>query len=470
MRDPANQLLNVDNPTEKTSGPASLRQRVLNAGMWSLVGFALSMTIRLGSNLLMTRLLVPEMFGVMSIASTVMIGLAMFSDVGLKQNIVQSIRGNDPAFLNTAWTIQIVRGVLIWVVALCLCVVVSIAGRLNLFPPGSVYAVPSLPYVIGVLSISAAISGFESTKLFEASRGILLGQITRLEILSQLFGLACMLIWVFFDRSIWALVAGSLGASLSRTVLSHIALPGAKNCWRLEPRAFHEVIHFGKWILSASVLGFLVNSGDRLLLGGMVDAAILGYYAIASLFVAALEGVLSKILGDVSFPAFSEVVRNQTVNLKKTYYRFLVPIAVISYFAGGFLITFGQTLIGLLYDGRYSDAGWILQIISVVLLTVPFRLAQQLFLAMGMSRLQFYVVVIRLVSLMLATPIGFWFLGLNGALWGIVFSHVAYTPIIIYYIIRYHLFDLRIELYLLAMVPIGFGAGKMCALMVGYWI
>lgn len=443
---------------------------MLSAGIWSLAGFALSLLIRLGSNLLMTRLLMPEMFGVMAIATTVMIGLGMFSDVGLRQSVVQSKRGDDPDFLNTAWTIQIVRGVLIWGAALLLCVGLQIAARLGLFSADSVYAAPSLPYVIGVLSISAVISGFGSTKVFEASRGITLGRITRLEIFSQIFGLCCMLAWVTFDRSIWALVAGSLGGSLSRTILSHISLPGTRNHWRLEPNAFREVIHFGKWILMGSVLGFLVNSGDRLLLGGMVDATVLGYYAIASLFVGALEGVLSKIMGDVSFPAFSEVVRDKKVNLKKSYYRFLAVIAAISYFTGGFLITFGGTLISLLYDRRYHDAGWMLEITATILLTVPFRLATQSFLAMGKPRLQSDVVMVRLISLILATPIGFRLFGLQGALWGIVFSHFSYIPIIVYYNMKHHLFDIRIELYLLAIVPIGLAAGKVCALMAGYWI
>lgn len=232
---------------------------------WSLAGFAFSLIIRLGSNLLMTRLLVPEMFGVMAIASTVTVGLAMFSDVGLKQNIVQSKRGSEPTFLNTAWAIQILRGVLIWSVALCLCFVILVAGRLGKFPADSVYAAPSLPYVIAVLSISAVIAGFELTKLSEASRGIQLGRITGIEILAQVSGLVCMLAWVTVDRSIWALVAGSLCSSLSRTVLSHAVLPGIGNRWQWDGEAVHEVLHFGKWILISSVLGFLVNSGDRLL-------------------------------------------------------------------------------------------------------------------------------------------------------------------------------------------------------------
>src|SRR5581483_9669453 len=88
----------------------SLKQRVLNAGIWSFAAFAVSQVIRLGSSLLLTRLLVPEMFGVMAIAQMVMVGLQLFSDVGLKQTIIQSGRGSDPAFLNTAWVVQILRG------------------------------------------------------------------------------------------------------------------------------------------------------------------------------------------------------------------------------------------------------------------------------------------------------------------------------------------------------------------------
>jgi len=59
-----------------------------------------------------------EMFGVMTIATIIMIGLAIVFGPRFKANIVQSARGHDPHFLNTAWTIQILRGVLLWFCAL----------------------------------------------------------------------------------------------------------------------------------------------------------------------------------------------------------------------------------------------------------------------------------------------------------------------------------------------------------------
>ena len=99
-------------------GKMSLKQRALNAGFWSLAGYGFNQALRFGSNLLMTRLLVPEMFGVMTIAYVVMTGLAMFSDLGLRPSVVQSKRGSDPVFLNTAWATQILRGLLLGVLAL----------------------------------------------------------------------------------------------------------------------------------------------------------------------------------------------------------------------------------------------------------------------------------------------------------------------------------------------------------------
>lgn len=443
--------------------PISLKQRVLNAGIWSLAGFALTLVLRLGSNLLMTRILAPEMFGVMAIASAVIVGLSMFSDLGLKQNIVQSRRGKDPVFLNTAWTLQIVRGLTISTAAILMCFVILASRSRGWVPLGSVYADPVLPYVVGALSLWAAIAGFESTKLFEASREILLARITFLEILTQIFGVLCMLAWAAVDRSIWALVVGTLASAVSRAFLSHVLLPGSSNRLEWESESVYELLGFGKWILLASVLGFLVNTGDRLLLAGMVDSAVLGLYSIAALFVGSIEGVLTKLMNDVSFPALSEVVRTRRSSLKQNYYRFLTVIAGIAYFSSGVLMTFGQTLIDVLYDKRYHDAGWMLALTSAILLTVPFRLATQSFMALGVPRLQSDIVAVRLVSLLVATPIGFLWDGFGGALLGIVFSHFSYIPIIVYYNIRHRLFDARIEAYLIAIVPIGMLVGKLAA-------
>jgi O-antigen/teichoic acid export membrane protein len=446
------------------AGRTSLKQRVFRAGLWSFTSFTLNMALRFGSSMLMTRLLQPEMFGVMGMAATLMFGLAMFSDVGLRQSVVQSPRGTEPSYLNTAWSVQIVRGFLLWFLALCSSIGIFLANKAGYVSSESVYAAESLPYVIALLSISSVIDGFVSSKLFEASRGLTLGPLTRMEIIAQIVGLICMVVWTVFDRSIWALVAGNISSSLAKTILSHTIVPGVSNRWEWERRAVRELVHFGKWIFVSSIFSFLVNSGDRLLLGGLVNSTVLGLYVIASLLATSVEGILSRIMSDVSFPALSEVARERRSDLRQVYYRFFLVISSIAYIASGFFMTFGQSLISLLYDKRYEQAGWMLELLSTILLTMPARLSTQSFLALGMPGLQTTTTFIRLILLFVGTPIGFRLFGLPGAISAIVISHFASLPIIIFYNVRHQLFDLRKEIAALGFVLVGLGLGNLVSL------
>src|SRR5258708_12804137 len=76
-------------------------------------------------------------------------------------------------------------------------------------------------WVFGIVAISVKgiISGFDSTKLLEASRDLSLSQVTKIDLASQVSGLFVMIAWLLFDQSIWVLVAGSIGSTATKTVL-----------------------------------------------------------------------------------------------------------------------------------------------------------------------------------------------------------------------------------------------------------
>jgi O-antigen/teichoic acid export membrane protein len=445
----------------------SLKRRVLNAGAWAFVGHGAILTIRFGSNLLMTRLLAPEMFGIMSIASIVLVALAMFSDLGLRQFIVQSHRGHDPEFLNTAWAVQIVQGGLLWLGALGISLVIFFADQTGALPKESAYANPVLPHVVAVLSLGVLIAGLGSTKLHEASRKLTLGRIAQIEVLSQVAGLVFMLAWVSIDRSIWALVAGALFSTAARTVLSHAWLPGTTNRWAWDKIAIREILHFGKWMFLSSILGFLVNNGDRLLLGAMVSATILGVYAIAYLLFSVIELVVATLISEVAFPALSELVRERRADLKAGYYRFQVVIASLTYAVAGFLMAAGGAIVNVFYDSRYMQAGWMLQILAVGLLALPWRSASLCFLALGMPQIMSYTVAVRFVVLGLAVPVGFRMFGVEGAVWGIVLAQLSAVPVIVFHMIRNGLLNPRNELLMLLVVPAGMLVGKAAVLALG---
>src|SRR5262249_48881449 len=151
----------------------------------------------------------------------------------------------------------------------------------------------------------------------------------------------------------------------------------------------------------ASILGFLLNNGDRLLLGGLVDAALLGVYVIAFQIVATLDQFIGRIVGAVTFPALSEVVRERPDALQSSYYRFHNIVGTVAYFGAGVLTISGHALVGVLYDSRYAQAGWMLQILAVSLLSAPFQMSVQVFMALGRPRVLTSIIAIRLVALYL---------------------------------------------------------------------
>jgi O-antigen/teichoic acid export membrane protein len=440
---------------------------VIDASIWSLGGFGISQTIRFGGNLLMTRLLAPDMFGIMAVATVVMATLAVLSDLGLKQSVVQSRRGGDRAFLNTVWTIQILRGGQLALAALGVAGFVAVAQHYGLAPANSVYGDNRVPYVVATVSVTAIISGFTSTRLFEASRNLQIQRATLVEIAALVFGLVLMLAWIAVDRSIWALVAGGIASSAATAGLSHAVLPGHRNRLQWDRSAVQEVIRFGKWILLGSIIGALMTNLDRLLLAGLIDPAMLGVYAIAFNIYLVTEQLLMRTVSGIGYAAISEVVRNRPDNLQTAYYKLHAVVAVAAYSSFGLLSLLAPRLIALLYDARYADAGWMLQILSVGLLLVPSQLALQAFLALNRPKINAAITSIRLAIILGAMPIGFRVLGLPGALIGLVISSAICILVIAFFSVRLRFFNWRREIIPLPAIAFGMLAGKLILLLLG---
>jgi O-antigen/teichoic acid export membrane protein len=450
----------------KQSG--SLRQRIFRAGIWTLGGYAAGQALRLGSNLIMTRLLAPEMFGIMALANVVMVGLALFSDIGIHQSIVRSQAGRTPAFLNTAWTIQILRGVILWLVALSIAGAFYLLGHLRWFPADSTYANPALPGVVAALSFTALIGGFVSTRQATANRDLALGRVTLVELGSQIVALLSMILWAMIDRSIWALVAGTLIGSFAKTFLSHTVLPGEKNRFHLDRQIAREILGFGKWIVLSSVLGFLALNSDRLMLGGMIDAGTLGLYSIAIFIVGALQDVLARLGANIAFPAFSEVVRERPAALREVYYKFRLPLDAAALVAMGLLMSSGHLLISLLYDHRYQAAGPMVEILCIGLFEVRYWLAGQCFIALGKPKLMVPGIVIRLIVIFCFLPVAFSLWGLKGALWVIGVNTLFSLPLTIFLKVKCGLWNIRRELMVLPLLPVGYFLGLLVSQMIGW--
>lgn len=421
-------------PVPPTSKP--LKQRALRGSLWTILGFGSNQVLRFGGNLVLTRLLFPEAFGLMALVQLFMQGLQMFSDLGIVPSIIQNRRGDDPAFLNTAWTIQVMRGATLSLVA---CVIA--------YPAAQLYQEPLLVQLLPVAGLTAAISGFNSTKLATVNRSLQLGPLTLLELGSYSVGLITMvgLAWVY--HSVWALVIGGLVTTALKTGGSHYLLPGPKNSFCWERQAFKDLYQFGRWIFLGTLLTFLAGQGDRLVLGWVLDVKVLGIYTLAVALAAMPWQVIQRLVDRVLFPSYSEVYRESPEHMYAVLRRSRLIMIGCSWLASLVFIAFGQQLVNLLYDARYADAGWMLQIIACgSLVAVLSGTYDGVLLARGQSQLATVLLAIQIAIQFSAMALGFSLSGQHGLIIGIAASRWILYPFKMMFFVRLSLWQPEIDL------------------------
>ena len=95
----------------------SLKSKAVRGSLWTFGAFGAQRALSTGSFVALRWFLVPEIFGLMTIVNQVLTGLAMFSDFGIQPAVIQNERGDDRRFLDTAWSLQVARGLLLALVA-----------------------------------------------------------------------------------------------------------------------------------------------------------------------------------------------------------------------------------------------------------------------------------------------------------------------------------------------------------------
>lgn len=323
-----------------------LKARALRGSGLIAVSMVGSNLLRLASNLILTRILFPEVFGLMALVQVFIGGLEMFSDLGLKTSIMQSKRGDDPDFLNTVWTVQILRGFGLWLAAI-------------VFAPLAtwVYDEPLLMALLPVVGFRQVIAGFTTTNIATANRHLRLGRQVWAELGCQAFGIILTIILAYILRSVWAMVWAGLMAALFRVILFHYLMPGIRNRLHWDGSALGELFHFGKWIFLATVVGFIINQGDRVFLGAHISLAELGVYNIG-LFMGTIPFVLSKgVANRVITPLYRMLPPAESPANRRKLFRARRLMVAATLAISTALAFIGVPMIEFLYDPRYALAG-----------------------------------------------------------------------------------------------------------------
>jgi O-antigen/teichoic acid export membrane protein len=455
----------INHPPHHMSSPdtapalVTLKQRAGSAALWIGLGFSLTQAIRLGSSIVLTRLLSPDMYGLVAMGTVIISAVVMMSDFGFSLGVIRDRRGDDPTYLNTIWTMQLVRGVALSVLMNLAALAMLAAGEWMPGLLGGSYGDPRLPAVVAIMSLVPITAGLESTNLPRAQRALAMGQVVRNEVMTQITVTTLLIAVALHWPSYWVLPLGWLLYSAGTTALSHWNLPGPANRLGWNRQVAMEAWHFSKWILISSLLTFLFREGDRILLGGLVSTADLGIYAIGALLVNTSREVIYKLAAFVGMPALAEVMRENPERLKEAFRKCRWPIDAICVAAAGFFFAGADRIIEIIYDGRYSAAGHTMSLLALGLIAHRYTVVDQYLIATGETRQLFKRGVIQNITMYIATPLAFSLWGMTGALAGIVLAQTSVVPFMLKVQHDRGLLDWRLEFGTLAWFVPGWGLG-----------
>lgn len=452
----------VSQPAPTAAAP-SLRRRAVRATAWTLIGTYLGQALRLASNLILTRLLFPEAFGVMAIMLLVLQALNIFSEIGIQQMLIQSPRSQDRSFTDTAWTMQVIRGVLLWLATCLAAAGFHLAADAGLLSPDSAFADPRLVTLLPVVGLTLLAGGFYSTKLIALRRDMTLGYEAAFQLGQQLFQVLVMVTWAWFYPSIWALVGGTIIGAVAAVIGSHLLLPGPGNRFTWNRQAAAELFRFGKYIFVGTLFTFITLNVQRTILGSILSTDLFGIYAIALVLSTVILTAMDRVHGSVLFPLYSQLARrNDPAAMSGNIRRVRLRLLAISLPPMWVVAIFGRHIVEFLYDARYHDAGWMLQLLAVTtIITIVSLTLRPVMLAHGHANSHLAYSAISSIFLLICLLIGAFTGGVFGVLIGAAVGEVIGHVVLLGYVRRYGIWTPGLDFAALAIsavvISIGWG-------------
>ena len=412
---------------------SSLKKQAIKGTIWSIVGYGGSQVVRLGSNLVLTRLLVPELFGLLALVHTFVVGLAMFSDIGLRGSIIRSQRYQDPVFLNTAWTLQAIRGFGIWLVTIAIA-----------WPITAIYNDSRLLWLVPVVGFTSVISGFNSTSLITLERQLDIRKIAALQLSSQVINTGVMIVWACISPTILALVVGNFTSNIIQLLWSHKLNTEEKNGFEWDKKAVQEIISFGKWIFISTIMTFLARQADRLLLAKLLSFEFLGVYFIAFTLADVPQQIIRRISSQIMYPLVSRYATENRSNLREIILQkrkvLLGSLACLV----ALVVCFGDFAITILYDRRYHQAAWMLPILAVGLWPLILSLTiDKVLFVLGVPKYIAFGNFLKFIYMIIFIPLGIHYLGVLGAVLAISSNGIPFYMTVLYGLSKHNMSGIK---------------------------
>jgi len=133
-------------------------ERAVKSGIWVTLINVFDRILQLAKLVVLARLLAPSDFGLMGIALLTLAGLQQFSKLGIDTALIQQEEDDVDEYLNTAWSMKAIRGVVITGVAFVLAPYAA-----------QFFSEPRATDIIRVIALSPLITGLQNPGVMHLS-------------------------------------------------------------------------------------------------------------------------------------------------------------------------------------------------------------------------------------------------------------------------------------------------------------
>jgi lipopolysaccharide exporter len=333
----------------------------------------------------LARLLTPNDFGIVAIATTVLTVVASFTEVSLQPALVQCADPTDE-HVDTVWTMMLLRSLLIFT-----------AFAAAAWPLSLVYGDPRLFYVFVLTGVTGAFYDFANPRIVLATRYMSFMPLSKFQIYQKLFALVLTIVLAVVFRNFWAMIIGNAIGAIASSLISYWIIPYRP---RLTLSRASEIWGFSGWLFLNQICETLNWRFDQLAISFAVSKPNLGLYAMAdNLAVIPTREMTSPMSGAL----FAGIVatKNKPGGLRRSFIRVQGLITMITAPLALGLAILARPAVLFILGERWRDCAVFVMIFAMAYLLGAFTSAvRPLAMAAGATRLifirQLIVLIIRI--------------------------------------------------------------------------
>lgn len=289
--------------------------KVLSSSIWVFSSIAITRILHYITGIFAMFILGPEQLGFLALAISAIAIFNNFTIMGFDAKLI-SIPGNVDHLLNAAWTLELIRGLVVFTLLFLLAPLIA-----------NLYDKNNLEVLIQFLALSILFLAFKNIGIVYLRKNLEFRKVFIYEVTQWISYSVVSVFLLYKTNSFWSLAIGHVVASIVLMLMTYIVHP-------YRPRLsfnfskFKDIFDFSKWVLINAQMNTFFEHGMTMFIGLFWGTKEVGIYERADFYTRKTGMQSGEVLWKIGLPLLSNN-QNQIINLRE-YFRNMQIIIVLA--------------------------------------------------------------------------------------------------------------------------------------------